>query len=190
MNAMFKTLKKLKNKGKKLFHIHSSSRSRTDQSILTGQSTPSLTLPGPVTHIPHHPSTSLQALTAQPDDLVPLSNPTSNVSTVPPSTEESQSKSMKIAKDALKTSLVLLNAALPGLPFKGAFTAAIEIIKIAEVRMSYNRRFEPNFSYLLCNPLENGGKRGCIKGACYALRPHQGVDYCCLKGEGRGSGAG
>jgi hypothetical protein len=34
--------------------------------------------------------------------------------------------------------LTLLNAALPGLPFKGAFTAAIEIIKIAEVLTRYN----------------------------------------------------
>jgi len=55
---------------------------------------------------------------------------------------------MKITKDAFKTSLVLLNAALAGVPlsFKGAFTAAIEIIKIAEVITSYYCEFEHNFS--------------------------------------------
>jgi hypothetical protein len=72
----------------------------------------------------------------------------SEVSTLPHSTQQSKSKAMKITKDAFKTSLVLLNAALTGvpLPFKGAFTAAIEIIKIAEVINSYYRQFECNFS--------------------------------------------
>ena len=59
----------------------------------------------------------------------------SEVSTLHPSQASSKSKAVKIAKDVFKTSLVLLNAALAGvpLPFKGAFTATIEIINIAEV---------------------------------------------------------
>jgi hypothetical protein len=89
------------------------------------------------------PSTPAQA----DERALPFSS-TSEVSALPHSTQELKSKAMKIAKDALKTSLVLLNAALTGLPlpFKGAFTAVIEIIKIAEVITSYHRQFERNFT--------------------------------------------
>lgn len=74
----------------------------------------------------------------------------------PPSAQEAKSEARKIAKDALKCSLVLITAALPGVPFKGAFAAAIEIIKIAEVILSYNRQFERNLCAITQKTAANG----------------------------------
>jgi hypothetical protein len=132
--------KKLLKKGKKFIQRLSPSTWHTDQlTIPTAQSTPSLLTP-PAARIPHHPRSniSLRMPLMQVDGGAPTPASTSKVSTLPLSAEEPKSKSMKIAKDALKTTLNLLNAALPGLPFKGAFTAAIEVIKIAEVSTCYD----------------------------------------------------
>jgi hypothetical protein len=136
---MSEIYQKLKKKAKRLIHTRSPSRPHVDQSSLVDQSIHS------TDHlIDQPPSSSLvpvvsSAMPARPSTpaLAPGSVPlTTSASRTPTRIEESSSKVAIIAKDVFKTTLVLLNDALNGVPLpgKGAITATIDIIKIAEVR--------------------------------------------------------
>ena len=145
LSAMYE---KAKGKVKK-FVAHFPSRSSTPptgQSILTGQ---------PTTHLHRSSSTNTldQAGVASPTGLLPpksvVASPPSTAAQVDASASETRSpqeSKSKRAKDLFKTTLVLLNTTLAGvpLPCKGVFTAVIEIINIVEVITSYYREFECN----------------------------------------------
>jgi hypothetical protein len=109
---------------------HVGPASSTDQLSAWSPSTSSLSPPALSATVPE-----LSSVPTVVHDQAILTTLTPVVSTSS-SAERPLSRRMIIVADVLKNSLVLLNAALAGvpLPFKGAFTVAIEIIKIAEVK--------------------------------------------------------
>jgi hypothetical protein len=105
-----------------------------------GTASPTGPLPDQSSSAPPVLSTSLQApssTSARPHESAHVTSESTFLTSTPPSSAQaSSSKFATVAKDVFKTTLLLLNDALNGVPVpgKGAITATIRIIDIAEVR--------------------------------------------------------